>query len=150
MAAVKIKGRRREQKTRKRHRQTRSSAGHAKRRKRKPNKKLYYAKSRLSIKRPNKISNSIEVALSTCRRQRPLSASRQGGCTPTTSLDQTRSRSPMRGISKGRVDLRPRLDGLVVPARPGCARLRRFCRRWTTVGYWWEPCHLFWRLTDRG
>jgi hypothetical protein len=63
MAAAKIKGRRREQKRRKRHCQTRSSAGHPKRRKRKPNKKLYYAKSRFSIKRLNKILNSIEVVI---------------------------------------------------------------------------------------
>lgn len=65
MAAAKIKGhqakhrssRRRKQERHQRRCQTRCKAGHPKRRKRKPNKKLYYAKSRFSLKRLNKILN---------------------------------------------------------------------------------------------
>lgn len=71
MAAAKIKGRqakhrssrRRKQERHQRRCQTRCKAGHPKRRKRKPNKKLYYAKSRFSLKRLNKILNNLEVTI---------------------------------------------------------------------------------------
>lgn len=71
MAAAKIKGRpgkhrssrRRKQERQQRRCQTRCQAGHPKRRKRKPNKKLYYAKSRFSLKRLNKILNNLEVTI---------------------------------------------------------------------------------------
>jgi len=71
MAIAKIKGSQakhqpgdnRKQKRRKRRYRTRHSAGHSKRRKQKPNKKLYYAKSRFSLKRLNKILNNIKVTI---------------------------------------------------------------------------------------
>lgn len=71
MATAKIKDRqgqqgndrRRKQRRQKRRCRTRRSAGHSKRRKRTPNKKLYYAKSRFSLKRLRKILNSIEVII---------------------------------------------------------------------------------------
>jgi len=71
MATAKIKGRQaqhqsgccRKQKKHKRRCRTRRSAGHTKRRKRKPNKKLYYAKSRFSLKRLHKILNNIKITV---------------------------------------------------------------------------------------
>lgn len=71
MATAKIKGgqtknrgeRRRKQQRNQRRCQTRRSADHPKRRKRKPNKKLYYAKSRFSMKRLTKLLNNIAVTV---------------------------------------------------------------------------------------
>ncbi len=69
MATAKIKGgqtksrgeRRRKQKRNQRRCQTCRSADHPKRRKYKPSKKLYYAKSRFSMKRLTKLLNNIEA-----------------------------------------------------------------------------------------
>jgi hypothetical protein len=63
-AAAKAEARRQRRRRRKRRlRKTRVNAGHFKRRRRHPKKKLYYSKSRFSLKRLRKVLNNLEIVI---------------------------------------------------------------------------------------